>query len=307
MLGTALTLLLCATASEVFLRTRILPGDPFWKHVDLFYAAPATDAAFGDSQMARGFTGFKTFVNLAYPADSVSQMSVAAKAFYAHKNPGRVVFEAGPQMLAGAGLEEFPRDYEQIFAEGHKRYAPLGLYILDGYYRSRIVEYFRLKVFPEEDVNRRTVLLPTGGLMNDASMAAMLTPADAKREDLLVQKRVRAHAPPIGFEQSEDARVYQDTIAWLVARGASVCIVTMPVAPIYRATLKQIGYEARFAAALAFYEDLARKRGVTYVSYWDQISDTNLFINADHLNSKGARVVTARMMRDCFGGAPGTD
>ena len=92
--------LLLFSASEALVRTSVLHQDEFIAHAHLFMAARDTDAAFGDSHVARGFYPPKGMVNLAYPSEGIEHMDWKVRSYFADKDPGRVIVQADPHLLA---------------------------------------------------------------------------------------------------------------------------------------------------------------------------------------------------------------
>lgn len=279
--GFAAALLLCAVAGESFLRSHVVPRDLFWKHIDLVLATKTPDAAFGDSLIARGFTGTERYVNLAYPGDNLDDMRATVKAYYKDKKPGNVILQAGPQIFAKRA-QEGRRDVAAILGG-----APRTPYLLDDYYRVRLVEHLR---HTDDDFDKATAFQPYGGILTDHDVAQTFR-LPAFTEALL--KSVKAETPLPGFENGSAAAVYTDTAQWLKAQGARVCMVTMPAMPAYRAA-------AKMDAAFTYFRAVARETGAKYVSYWDAFDNPRDFINGTHLSKAGAVKLSPRIIHDCF-------
>jgi hypothetical protein len=108
---------------------------------------------------------------------------------------------------------------------------------------------------------------------------------------------VATHTPVSDFRSREEARIYQDMIKFLIARGAKVCLVNYPVDRHYRERADAI---PRFAQVREFYKELARENHIPYVSFWSRFNDPSMFQNTDHVNQNGSPVLAREARLACF-------
>ncbi|MBR0875138.1 hypothetical protein JQ633_32595 [Bradyrhizobium tropiciagri] len=116
----------------------------------------------------------------------------------------------------------------------------------------------------------------------------------------LMEFEVTTHTPAANFRERDEARIYRDLIAFLVSRGAKVCLVNYPVDRFYRERADRI---PGFAETRKFYQEVARANGIPYVSFWDRFDDLSMFQNTDHVNEKGSAILAGEAREKCFGKA----
>ena len=118
------------------------------------------------------------------------------------------------------------------------------------------------------------------------------------RFDAFMEYEVTTHTPVSDFRSREEARIYQDMIKFLIARGAKVCLVNYPVDRHYRERADAI---PRFAQVHEFYKELARENHIPYVSFWSRFDDPSMFQNTDHVNQNGSPILAREARLACFG------
>jgi hypothetical protein len=278
-----------AGATEQLLRKHVVPVDLFRRHVEFVESERRSDAAFGDSHIARGFPGTSTIANLAFLSESIEQIDAKVRYYYRERAPGRVILLGAPHLFR-ADAESSSRDYARIFSTTDS--AGVSLYLFDPYYRVRVPRYWFTWLRHGGSFPSALTLAPHGGLLSDATI---LDPGTRHRLEAV--RRVAGHRPAPAFERSSAARRYESLVALLVERGAKLCIVTMPTSLAYR---EYAAADPRFAAALAFVESVGRRHGAAYVSYWSRFDDLALFADVDHLNRSGAELLAPELERDCF-------
>jgi hypothetical protein len=115
--------------------------------------------------------------------------------------------------------------------------------------------------------------------------------------------RVALHLPQSNIAESSAAQQYEGMIAAFLDRGARVCLVSMPVSPIYRdiaAALPDADKE-RWEAAHAYFRILSEQENVRYLDHRDLYADLSLFRDPDHLNKSGAMRYGPVLQEACFG------
>jgi len=115
-----------------------------------------------------------------------------------------------------------------------------------------------------------------------------------------MDEEVAAHTPAANFRERDEARIYRDLIKYLVARGATVCLMTYPVDRHYRERADRI---AAFAEARRFYAEVAEENHIRFVSFWDRFDDPKMYQNTDHVNQNGSPILAREARQACFGKA----
>ena len=87
-------------------------------------------------------------------------------------------------------------------------------------------------------------------------------------------------------------------LSFLTGQVAEVCMVRMPVTPLYR---RLSANHSEFEDATVFLESLALDYGVRYVDLSDAITDLSLFLDTDHLNERGSLFFAPMLESACFG------
>jgi hypothetical protein len=289
------TLLLVAAASELLLRRAVLPRDSFAAHAALFRSAQATDAAFGDSHMARDFSPPSPLFNLAYPSETVRDMDWKARDFFARNAARRVVLQADPHLFAPYRLD--------AQADPARRYAPDGAPIIrlfDGRLRPQLIAYWRSFLWSGFTLRSRETLTAQGALMSPGDLARR----SSRRLLYEARARMREHRPVSDPGATQDGMAYRDLVRFLVDAGATVCLVTMPLSPAYLQAMEQRPDQdalQAWRANIAWFESVAAAIGGRYVDHRAAVMDLALFRDVDHLNAPGALVYTPLLLRDCFG------
>jgi hypothetical protein len=125
--------------------------------------------------------------------------------------------------------------------------------------------------------------------------AADETPAKFKA---FMEIEVTAHTPVLNFREREEAGIYRDMIAFLIRRGASVCLVNYPVDKFYRQGADAI---PAFAAVHQFYREVGQENHIPYASFWARFDDPSMYQNTDHVNAKGSAILAREAREACFG------
>lgn len=294
----AVLLALFAGASEVLLRRHVVPQDSFADHVSLFRATVLTDAAFGDSHVARDFVPDVAMANLAYPSENIDQMDWKARAFFAGRAPGRIVLQADPHLFAPYRLTGRPEGYSEKF-DGTAG-PPLGLYILDPRFRPQITAYWSAYLRAGGDLASKIVRTANGALLSPGDLSAK-----APRARLFeARERILWHSQRDGDAVVASMRTYSALLDFLSARGAQLCMVSFPLSPDYRTAFAEradpLARRAR-ASTLAYFAAEAERVGAVYVDHRAAIDELAHFRDVDHLNRAGAQAYSGRLLSDCFG------
>lgn len=287
--GFLLTLLLLIAATEVLVRTQVLPQHTRAGHLELLRTSDHFDAAFGDSHAARGFAARDSFVNLAYPSENIEDMFAKIRTHYATRAPGRVVLQADPHLFAAYRIfapttanasDQMPA--LQITADRHRPQ-------LNAYWQAFFEGYGTLASTVQQTGN--------GALLSQGDFAT-LSPRAQKLE---ARTRLQHHALARPDNVTKTQARYAEMLAFLTDRGAEVCLVSFPVTRAYLDASAQAP-NARHETAIRFFQDHATQDGVRYVDARAQVLPNHLFRDVDHLNAAGAEMFYAGLIRQCFDG-----
>ena len=277
-----------AAATEALVRLRVEPVDLLARHIVFFSETDSRNAVFGDSHMSLGFTGADGFVNLAFPGENLATIVGKARLYYRDREPGRVILQADPSMLAAVRDAEPPTAYETLVGEIARRWVTS----LSPRHRPRLMAYWQ--VFVDGDgfsANRdvqvdgaQTMTGRFGELSEAQRLAAATDEATGQR-------------PPSDLGVSVGLPALDQLVAELTQRGAEVCLVTMPMAPEYQAVANAM---PEFAAARLEFDRLADRHRVARIDFWDAAVDPAQFLNQDHLNHQGATRIAPSIVGQCF-------
>ena len=288
-LGVALAIGLgFAAATEALVRWRVEPVDLFARHVVFFGTADSADAVFGDSHMSLGFTGAEGFVNLAFPGENLATIAGKARLYYRHRAPGRVILQADPSMLSAVRDAEPATAYAPLIGETARRWVTS----LSLRHRPRLMAYWQ-------------VFFERGGFAANRDIQADGAQTKTGRFDQMPQAERSAAAlaeathqrPPGDLGNSPELAALDQLAADLAARGAEVCLVTMPMAPEYREIADVM---PEFALARHAFDDLADRHRVARVDLWSVAIDPAHVLNQDHLNHQGGGAIAPRIVSACF-------
>lgn len=288
-LGVVLLSVAFLAATESLIRAKVIPNDTLRWHVDLFLSGDSENVVFGDSHTAQGVHGVPGFLNLSYPSENVPKVEVKARSYFADKQPGKVVLQADPHMLAPYREDYDERSDARPFETGRKPY----LWALARMHTANIHTYWKfyftgktfdnIYTFQEDGAFTRT------GSWTKLSKEQQLDSAEA---------RISRHRPKQELESTRTAQSYQSVLSFLTGQVAEVCMVRMPVTPLYR---RLSANHSEFEDATVFLESLALDYGVRYVDLSDAITDLSLFLNTDHLNERGSLFFAPMLESACFG------
>lgn len=277
-----------AAVTESLVRLAVEPVDLLARHIDFFDHADSADVAFGDSHMSLGFTGAAGFVNLAFPGENLATIAGKVQLYYRGRQPGRVILQADPSMLAPVRDAEPAIPYEPFLAQASGGW----LASLTPRHRPRLTAYWRVWLDGGGFAANRTVEADGAqtmiGLLSDLS--------DTQRRAVATDEAA-GQRPGVDFSDSQGLRILDDLVAGLSRRGAKVCLVTMPMSPEYRAFADGV---LEFAAAREAFTDIAKSHGASRADLWDAVTDPSLFLNQDHMNRNGARILAPMIVEDCF-------
>jgi lysophospholipase L1-like esterase len=285
--------------TEVLLRWFVVPIDEGWPHrVDLVYRAEGGDVVLGDSHMFRGFVTQDEFVNLAGGGSSARALEIVAREYFRHREPGRVIVAASPQL--------FNPSREAAGTQQH-----------DEYFTQNFGLPFQLYVFERGIARRVSWLLDPAGLLDrarqaerrkvpgnpiDAMLAREMAGMNEAGRRKLAQGIVAKNRPVENLRDVEGFAAYRRMLESLAEQGARLCLVRTAVI----AAVEEITREApRFVDAHRVLRDLADELSLPYVDYRElgATFGDELFIDPDHLTATGGELFSRSVVRACFGPA----
>ena len=298
----ALGLVLLFGATELLLRHHVVPQDSFTAHVAMLGANTSADAVFGDSHAARDFAPPAGMVNLAFPSESIDHMDWKARRYFSDRRPGRVIVQADPHLFAPYRLANRLGDYSAEIEDAGE--AQHGAYLGDGRYRPQLVVLWKAFLRAGGTLNAQVQRTGNGALLSPGDLSEK-SPRARRYE---ARSRVATHSQVAGRAQRERQAAFSRMLDFLAGRGATLCLVTLPVAPDYLLAFAEHAQpEARKerARTLTFFAAEAVRRGAVYVDHQGTVTGLQHFRDVDHLNAAGATAYSPRLLEDCFGAAAG--
>ncbi len=285
-------------ASEWLVREKAAPADTFGRHVALFQETASPYAAFGDSHVARNFAAAGPVVNLAYPSENIEKMAWKAKRYLDRvERPEAVLIQADAHLFSEYRAQSGLGDYRQAFGLE----APPLLFSLSPRYRPQLIALWKAFLVNGGVLESGIEMTPEGALLSPGDLSRWPEP----RIEIFVRGRVELQRPAEDFSSSAEAKAYRDMVARFTESGATVCLVSFPLSPAYRAALDALPDQdrGRYEAAHEFFENLAAAPDVRLIDDRSRYSDPELFRDPDHLNKKGALLYGPLLQDACFGGA----
>lgn len=315
-------------ASEWMLHTFVLPYDTFESIAKRLRETNNPDAAFGDSHVAAVSTYDRDGIaNLGIGATTIRHIASRVEYYYSKVKPGKVIIQADPHQFAEYRLEAqgtyIPESYAQgrlrVFDERHRRFMSEywkrfvrqgGLHVREEAGRpDQLWRAMAAKGEPKKDAEPPPASSAGKAASTEAGHAIATRKAEAgpvnandakviAEFEVFMDWEVAAHTPVSDFRQRDEARIYARMLDFLIARGATVCLVNYPVDLNYRRRADKIPL---FGEVRDFFKELAAQRQIRYVSFWSRFDDPSMFENADHVNRKGSDILSREARDACFG------
>ena len=283
------------TATEVLIRTRVIPKDSFNWHLHRFLTGRNENVVFGDSHTAYGIHGLSDFFNLSYFGSNVANIEVMVRSYFADKRPGKIILQADAHMFAPERQTDSP-EHARLFATKTGR---VRLWTFTDVHRNNIIKYWEL-VFQGGFENKYT-FQPDGAITHPAGNHTLGNLSEEERlaevDDLVNSGGFRPVEAP---EASRNAHSYARILQFLTSRGAEVCMVEMPLSQSLRSSMTNFG---EFQRTQLFLESLAARYGARFVDASAEITNAALFADSSHLNEDGARELAPWLEAACFGDA----
>lgn len=288
-------LILLTGASEWLVRTQVAPQDTLARHVKLFAATSATEVAFGDSHIARGFDAQAPVVNLAYPSENIERMAWKAERYLERvPAPKAVLIQADPHLFASYRINEGLGEYPEMFS-GNQNGA---LKAFSARYKPQLIGLWRSYFKNGGRIVSKIEMTSQGALLSPGDLSTWKPAGRAS----FVRNRIVLHQPVENAAQTRTAALYKKMVQAFVDHGATVCLASLPVSPDYREAIANLDAEHQSAweGMNEFFHELAEAPRVKFVDHRDAVSDLTQFRDPDHLNKEGAIAYSPQLQKACF-------
>ena len=283
-------------ATEVLLRWLVVPIEEGWPHrVDLVYRARGGDVVLGDSHMFRGFVTQDEFVNLAGGGSSGQALEIVAREYFRHREPGRVVVAASPQLFNPARESAGAQQHDEYFGQNFG--LPWQLYVFERGIARRVSWLLDPAALVQRARQAQRRKRP--GNPVDARLASDMAGLDEAGRLDRARSVVTKNRPVESLQDAAGFSAYRRMLSSLEARGARICLVRTPVISEFEELTREA---PRFVAAHELLRGLADELSIPYVDYRELgfVFADELFIDPDHLTATGAERFSREVVRACF-------
>ncbi|MDQ6771101.1 MAG: hypothetical protein M3Z54_14060 [Gemmatimonadota bacterium] len=267
------------------------PNDYLPAHVRLFHSSHAQTIALGDSHMAYGFVPSRDAVNLAFPGETIEDISHKAFSYLSTRRVTRAVVQADAHMFS-AYRANTEADYKALFDRTFDDTRAATIRTLSGYHRPKLFAYWRVWLLKGSfDARAR---FHESGWIESADHWELV---DERIRQTIARDRAKLQDPIDDFAQQKAALAYAALLARLVKAGVNTCIVEFPVSDEY------YNHEdiPKIAAVRHWFAAEAVRLGIRYNSYHREFrNQPQFFSDSDHLSSAGAAAFSEKVVRDCF-------
>lgn len=275
------------SASEWLIRVRVEPNDNLTKHVRLLKTSNEPCVAVGDSHFALGFTGNDTCVNLAYPGDTFGDMLYKLQHYSHGKEVDLAIVQVGTHLFAPYRVRPV-RDILSSKDAG-------GLHLLMERHRINLLHYWRVVLEKHGDFSSRFSFQPTGWQASDIDWSKRDESYRQGRTSARVVQQLPGTAP--GRRGQEAA--FEELVRVAKSEASRVCVVAMPLSNEY---LEIASSYPEFGEVRHYLADATERLSVPYVDLTEYLADPSLqhlFNDMDHLNTRGAPLVSEVIMKRC--------
>jgi hypothetical protein len=288
----AVTIFVFATAFELFLRYSVSPYDANFRHFSLFLESSAPSAAFGDSRTAYGFSGGEEMMNLAEPGESMGLVSEKIRLHYKDIEPRRVILQIDSRLFS---LEGETVTTLEITNKRLAYYTYSGpLLLLHPWYASRKFSFLKY-VLRGGKISKHSIIGADGFRPEYSSINEW--PANK----ISTQAGIRAlNLIPLASDKLLESRAFgafDEIVSFLKTKGADVCLVSFPIAA---ALIRRQAAIPLYREFRNFMKRYASQRSLRYSSFETEIFDNALFRDMVHLNARGAKFMSKKILESCF-------
>jgi len=216
-------------------------------------------------------------------------MDIKTSVYFEDLKPGKIILQADPHILADYLDSADRTSRARQYTDGSN---PM-LWMLEPEKRPFLYKYWEQYVNGEGFISVLT--RQEDGALTQSSVWSERSEAD---QLTITTARTVLHRPLEDSDKNESAVAYDRIMKFLTERGADICMVSMPVTPLY---LEQISEYPEYREALRYMVDLAGQYGATYVDLRNAVSSLDLFADEDHLNEQGTAPAALLIAEQCYG------
>ena len=113
-------------------------------------------------------------------------------------------------------------------------------------------------------------------------------------------KRIEEHKPDLN-RAKQSIKIYREIIAFLIKRGAKVCLLHTPVDEMY---LKLLENSETFLESIEIFKNISIDSGVRFVDFRDLNYSFSLdkFLDQDHITPRASVDFSRLVKKNCFDG-----
>lgn len=256
----------------------------------------------GDSHI--GFLDYlEGFAFLGRPGVTMFEIDRTLQARFRWQSPGRVILEAGPQLFAARRQQSW-----RALLPGtlERQRLPWSTYFLEPELLNSLQRSWErgMSANLEELTGVEQAESTRGDWAHINWLEQDIFYSDIERAAHLryMNGRKRIQRPVKNTDRSPSWAQLKETLDWLLASGAEVCLIRTPLVPEYMALLNQ---DNALDDHMARLRRLAARHGIAYVDaaeLWSDDVELDYFANADHLSTRGHRVYWPKLRQRCFPG-----
>lgn len=306
----AAVLIALASFLEVYCRLSNRFNDSSFSYLRRIAEVDASKAVLGDSHV--GDTSYiPQYAFLGQPGQQPGELLLLVRSLYLHRRPERVIVEASPQWFGEYHTGRRPLLTASSLAPPKSLFG-VRLLTLSGPYAGALFDNLCadlrsvvVAVFPaaHASVPRPVpeVLTRIKREWENSAVNSEWSQFPLEKRQVLTTGRVYEQNPIERFEISGPLRAFENTISFLLARGAEVCMFRTPVTADYLRIAYQIA-DSRYAAFDTYIRTFSASKRLKFVDFRSlpfSFDDSN-FMNADHLTSTAAGAMWPLVADACF-------
>jgi hypothetical protein len=281
-----------AAGFELFLRISVSPYDWNFQHFSVFRENTATSVAFGNSRTTYGFSGGRWMMNLAEPGESIGVISEKIRIHFRDIKPLRVMVQIDSGMFSSEGEGNNSLEIINMRMANYANSGPLLL--LHPWYASRKFSFLKY-------VLRGGKISRQGEMGADGFRPEYTSIDDWPDEKISVQADLRAlNLLPLEYDNlltSRALKALNETVSFLSAKGAEVCLVSFPIAA---ALVRKQAAFPQYEEFRKFMKHYASQKSMVFSSFETKLYDNVLFRDMVHLNARGAKLLSMEILESCF-------
>jgi hypothetical protein len=258
--------------------------------VNLIYTKDNQNVVVGDSQAYRAFIANDDFLNLGLGGTTIPMMKIIVEQYFKYQDPGKVIIEVSPHLFSDDYISRDTQGYEGYFNQNYP--FPIKIYLFEpgiGSWLENIKSFDDFSRLAEDRRDGEAHLTITGNWINISQKTRLIR----------TRNRIRKQVPDIKAAQ-EVIKTYEETVEFLLKRGAEVCMFRTPVDQTYLGLIED---NPSFTESLEIFQKISMEEGVRFVDFRDLNYAFSLdkFINQDHITPKASAEIAPLVANACFG------